>query len=60
MRPERERGRPDVLCVTDRQTDSLRVLHLHTFVDKLEYNKFPLFVNFDIRELDVSTLFSTH
>jgi len=29
-------------------------------VDKLECNKFPLFVNFDIRELDVSTLVSTH
>lgn len=56
----RERGRPDVMCVrqTDRQT--FHVLFLHIFLDKLEYNKVPLFVNFDIRELDVSSLVSMH
>jgi hypothetical protein len=39
----------------ERERESFHVLYLHIFVDKLEYNKFPLFVNFDIRDLDVST-----
>ena len=66
MRRERERGRTDAMCVrqtdrqTDRRTESFRVLYLHIFSNKLVYKKVPLFVNFDIRELDVSSLVSTH
>jgi hypothetical protein len=62
MRREKERGRPDFMCGRERnrQTESFHVLFLHIFLDKLEHNKVPSFVNFDIRELDVSSLLSTH
>jgi hypothetical protein len=57
MRPER--GRPDVMCARERERELFHVLYLHIFLFKLEYNKVPFFVNFDIRELDISSLVST-
>jgi IS5 family transposase len=54
---ERDRGR-ETERYRDRQ--SLHMLYLHIFLNKLEYNNVQLFVNFDIRELDVSSLVSTH
>jgi hypothetical protein len=61
VRRERETGRPDVMCVCvcERERERERgeaESYLHIFLEKLEHSKVPLFMNIDVRELDVSSL----